>query len=145
MSRNLNADSGMKRNPRDEASLKKLEDLLIEKNMFEELNKILECKYIGANKLLIIDLESRAGYSATLVGGANDLVISDVRKLFLRKEDEDWSELPKITRECEDIRIVKAGDLILIECVKPAYSLTDLLKMVSDSKNIVVECYYEWE
>ncbi len=145
MNKNLNADFKMKKNPRDEALLKKLEDLLIEKNMLNELDKILECKTIGANKLLIINTEDRAGYSVVLVGGDKDLVVKTVRKVFLRRENEDWSELPKITKECNDIRIIKSKDLIILECIEPESSFTDLLKMVYNCKSILMECYYEWE
>jgi len=149
MKRILNADDcEMKRNPRNEDLYTFLRERLEELPwLFKVLDSVTDCELEGGEVLLIVDRETGRGIEvvARIDPEAQGFVPVAWKKLQVLSADEDWESLPRALAECEDSRILRQGDLVLIECGAPHLSPEEAVGAMKKFGDPEVLCFYGWE
>ena len=147
MKRNLNADCDekMKKNPRDEdlyALFKKTCNDKLAGSFYEAL---IDCEYAGATRIFVLNKIGKVGVSFTTAISETGLTGLKATRVKFAFEDEPWDTISELTRDCNDVRIVKGKGLVLSECLDPAIEVLHAVREICDYQDPLVKCFHEWE
>lgn len=140
----------MKRNPRNEELFALLKGGLEGKEWLDEvLQEIVECEMHAYNSLIIYDSDGSntdaVKLSVLVDPESGGYVLQAARKVSILSTKMEWEKLPSSTEGCEEVRILKQGELVLVECTEPVISTDEAMNIIRKMKIPAVLCYYEWE
>lgn len=150
MKKILNADDiKMKRNPRNEDLYTILREELEEEYSWLPiiLDSINECEIEGKEIILVIDKATGSGIKIITRPDPKSLgnIPIEWREIKILDSNDEWDSLTKALVKCDDSRILRQAELVVVECTQPSLEVEEAVKKLKEFTEPEVVCYYGWE
>ncbi|MGB9830468.1 MAG: hypothetical protein ACPLSP_00200, partial [Fervidicoccus fontis] len=113
------------------------------------LAQLTDCEGSAFDSIIIYDSSGKLHKGVKMrvkpVLESDGYSVDYAENITLLESESDWEELPKSTENCIDTRILKQGELVVIECIEPKLSLEEVFRIIKEMESPSVLCYYEWE
>ena len=88
----------------------------IKKSLDDILYSIISCELEAANTIVLFSPHLMRGLLFKTILSDDTLNIVSAHRIWARRLDESWESITDITHACENIRILKQGDIALFIC-----------------------------
>ncbi|HEU97314.1 MAG: hypothetical protein ACP5I2_02075 [Fervidicoccaceae archaeon] len=138
----------MKRNPRNEDLYTVLREEL---ENFPWLGKVLDsitdCEVEGNEVVIIVD--KTTGNGIKIITRPDPASLGNIpvewREMKVLRSSDEWDSLTTALARCEDSRILRQADLVLVECTQPTLEEDEAIARLKSFTEPEVLCYYGWE
>lgn len=112
------------------------------------LHQLTLCESSMPTKIVVINPRLRKGYALQTVAGESGLTIKSIHSIKLAMASDSWETLSHLMQGCLDNRILKQGEIVLMECLNPPLQCDDKLYKkichITLDENTIMYCIHEW-